>query len=535
MELLRIFVVALMFAGVSVFSYYALSTKSVSWETLVNVVTGENSTEDETETQPNPAGASSTAESETLPELPSSGSPFAGSSTQAEDPLDCLPGLDESLDSSPATQTAGKSADKNATSTEEPPTLAPAVPQAQIGNSAAPVSSAVENSSPVTEISELPDLPTLNENAASSGSSSTVPLAAPKDTSDSPMVQSAPVAAPTAQLTVQPAAALNPEAEKQAISEYLATASEKIQNGDALEVLRALSPYYGDARFSKEDSDRLVNILVQAATQVIYSQKSFLEPAYVVQVGDTLESIAQKYEIPAEFIARVNGLAPGMVPQPGQSLKVLRGPFTAMVYLDRYELVLTLNGMFAGRFWIGVGGDMTVFDGDFYYRQILRQGGDPNSPQFAFEFVPDRAMVTPGAVSANSLILHPTNDPNVIGKTSPHGNILLSVNDMASLNALLGTNTHLVLRSHLPATAAISAGQPAPAASSAAVAPAPAASAAAPAPMAAPSAPAVSSVPDPIASPVSQSMGSQASLPGLESPSDAAATPLVDELPAELP
>ena len=528
MELLRIFVVALVFAGVSVFSYYALSTKSVSWETIVNAVIGENTTEDEAETTPDPTGAGNTAESETLPELPSTGSPFAGSNTQAEDPLDCLPGLDESLDSTPATQTAaGKSADKNATSTEELPSLATAVPQAQIGNSAAPVSSTVENSSPVTEIPELPDLPTLNENAASSGGSSTAPLAAPKDTSDSPMVQSASVPAAEPKTSAQP---LNPEDEKQAISAYLATASEKIQNGDALEVLRALSPYYGDARFSKEDSDRLVNILVQAATQVIYSQKSFLEPAYVVQTGDTLESIAQKYEIPAEFIARVNGLAPGAMPQPGQSLKVLRGPFTAMVYLDRYELVLTLNGMFAGRFWIGVGGDMTVFDGDFYYRQILRQGGDPNSPQFAFEFVPDRAMVAPGAVSANSLILHPTNDPNVIGKTSPHGNILLSVNDMASLNALLGTNTHLVLRSHLPATAAISA----PVASSAAAAPAPTASAASPAP-AAPSAPAVSSAPDPIASPVSQSMGAQASLPGLESPSDAAATPLVDELPAELP
>ncbi len=226
--------------------------------------------------------------------------------------------------------------------------------------------------------------------------------------------------------------------EDQAVREYLKTAAEKMQKGEALEVLRAMSRFYGDSRYSAEDLAELTNILVQAATQVIYSQQSFLEPAYVIQPGDTLEKIAAQYQIPAEFIARVNGLQAPYELQPGTQLKVVRGPFQAIVWLDRHEMVLTLRGLFAGRFWIGVGGDLAVKDGDF---QFGRKMQDPASLSGGngFEFMQFAGEGNP------TLKVHAA-DASQIGTNAPSGGILMTQVDIDSLGALLGPGSQLIMR-----------------------------------------------------------------------------------------
>ena len=454
MELLRTLIVALFFAGVTVFSYYFLNSYPMPWEK------SEQKTAQTTENAPLEPQVAPPALSEdnALPPLAAEeksalAAPVA-SAVPAENPFGELPGLDIPAEKTasveapkPAENPAGMPAEKPAENIAAlpaenlPPTLS-STPQPQVGAdlaSVAPVSAEpVAPVIPAAAVNELPAMDPGIQNPLREPTTDTLPAA---------------VMAPLPPVNAVPAAAVSVSApapvqsEQQAVKAYLATAAQKIQDGQALEVLRALSPYYGDERFSKEDSELLVGILVQAATQVIYSQKNLLEPAYVVQPNDTLASIASKYGIPLEFIARVNGISAPYTLQPGQNLKVLRGPFNAMVHLDRCELVLTLNGLFAGRFWIGIGGNLSTFDGDFYYRQILRQGGDPNSTQFAFEFVKNLSQTAPGTQGVDSLLLHPTSDPSVIGKKSPQGNIILSVADMNSLTALLGNNSRLTLRS----------------------------------------------------------------------------------------
>ncbi|MDO4628086.1 MAG: LysM peptidoglycan-binding domain-containing protein [Planctomycetia bacterium] len=230
-------------------------------------------------------------------------------------------------------------------------------------------------------------------------------------------------------------------AETEAVREYLKIATEKIQNGNALEVLQSLSKYYGDPRFSAEELAELTNILVQAATLVIYSQQSFLEPAYTIQPGDTVEKIALQYQIPEEFIIRVNGLTAPFTLQPGTQLKVVKGPFHAIVYLDRYEMILTLNGLFAGRFWLGIGGDLVQKDGDFSFGQKM-----VSPTETYYEFL--RVAGVPGC--SDSLRILPATDPNSIGKQSLSGPILMSLADIDSLGALLGPRSQLIMRCSAP-------------------------------------------------------------------------------------
>ena len=184
----------------------------------------------------------------------------------------------------------------------------------------------------------------------------------------------------------------------------------------------------------------LVNYLVQTAAQVIYSQKSFLEPAYTVQPGDTLDKIAAEYEVPQDFIILVNGLQPGTPLQPGMQLKVIRGPFHAVIYLDRHEMILTLKGLFAGRFWIGIGGDLVQKDSDFLF---LNKSGTPNETA-----LPSCDFITPD--KTETVQIQACMDSNAIGGSAPTGLILMSKTDVQNLNAILGPNSQLLLRCHSP-------------------------------------------------------------------------------------
>ncbi|MDO4574219.1 MAG: LysM peptidoglycan-binding domain-containing protein [Planctomycetia bacterium] len=468
MEMLRTFIIALFFAAITVCSYYFLNEYPMPWEQTAETT----SAEEKKATEP----AAPAMEPPVV--APLEASPFAATphpeTPQTPETTDAsLPGLDSF---SPNTETTTalpvpESSDLATNPFDAAPTAAEATADTQVGR--------------------LPDLPTPSDEVAGtiptnplrSGSDEVSPL--PRAVTDpAPVVPAvAPAIPESAPETVADTAG------DQAVRDYLASAKDKIQQGQVLEVLRSLSPYYGDPRFSKEESEYLVSILVQAATQVIYSQKHILEPAYVVQPGDTLPGIAEKYNIPAEFIARVNGIAAPYTLEPGRELKVLRGPFNAIVYLDRYEMILTLNGLFAGQFWIGVGNDLAVRDGDFHFRQMLRSGNPQASEQFAFEFVRNLSQTVPGTPLPDSLLLHPATDPTAIGKSVPQGNILLSTQDIGAVVALLGKDSKLQLRSHSPHSPAAG--------------------------MAATPAPNVGT-PNPVASPLNESIGQQASLPGYD-------------------
>ena len=97
------------------------------------------------------------------------------------------------------------------------------------------------------------------------------------------------------------------------------------------DALFALTVWYGEPSLNAEQNQRCVNLLDQLAGSVIYSQDSFMEPAYVVQEGETIEDIAAKYSVPLEFLARINGVEPPYQLYPGETLKVVRGPFRAEV------------------------------------------------------------------------------------------------------------------------------------------------------------------------------------------------------------
>ena len=69
-----------------------------------------------------------------------------------------------------------------------------------------------------------------------------------------------------------------------------------------------LSRWYDDPNLNPQEQQHLNELLDQLAGTVIYSTQNLMEPACEVQQGETLERIAQRYNVPWQLLAKINGI-----------------------------------------------------------------------------------------------------------------------------------------------------------------------------------------------------------------------------------
>lgn len=201
-----------------------------------------------------------------------------------------------------------------------------------------------------------------------------------------------------------------------------------------------LSDWYGNPRLSPEQDAQLTDLLDRLAGTVIYSREHLLERPYEVQPGDSLEKIAELYEVPPQLLANINGIRDVRDLQPGRQLKVVKGPFNACVCLSKYHLVLYLGSRYAGRFPIGIGSDGPTTDGEFsvqrkltnpiYYGRPVIDKDDPSNPlgEYALDL-------------GGSVLIHGTNNPAAIGRTEDRGCIRLGERDIQDVFNILVPRT----------------------------------------------------------------------------------------------
>jgi len=144
-----------------------------------------------------------------------------------------------------------------------------------------------------------------------------------------------------------------------------------LKRQDLVEGYDMLSQWYGNPSLSPAEADRVETLLSQLAGTVVYSTESRLEPPYTVQAGDTLQTIAGQYQVPWQLLAKINGIPAASMVQPGQQLKVVHGPFAAIVELQKSQLTLMLDGRYAGRFPITAEPTATPSEGEWVLEQKL--------------------------------------------------------------------------------------------------------------------------------------------------------------------
>ena len=81
----------------------------------------------------------------------------------------------------------------------------------------------------------------------------------------------------------------------------------------------------------------MLNRLDPLAREVIYSRTHTLEQPYEMTSTETLNQVANRYQVPWQLLANINGIEDPVTILPGTKLKVLRGPYRAEVNLTRNE------------------------------------------------------------------------------------------------------------------------------------------------------------------------------------------------------
>ena len=218
--------------------------------------------------------------------------------------------------------------------------------------------------------------------------------------------------------------------------------------GEYLEAHKALSKIYWNHPERRPDiQDRIDH----TAQLIYFSPQPHLMPAYVVQPGDLLSKVATKYSVPWEYLARLNRVDPQRI-QAGQRLKVIKGPFSAIVDLDRYELIVHAHGYYVRRYPVGIGKDHSTPVGTFsvknrefnptYYgtdeetgRRFIVERDDPQNPL-------GERWIDLG----DSYGIHGTIDPDSIGKAESRGCIRMRNEDVEVVYDLLSIGSEVVIQ-----------------------------------------------------------------------------------------
>ena len=219
---------------------------------------------------------------------------------------------------------------------------------------------------------------------------------------------------------------------RETFKEFMEAAHSDLDQGKLAEVHKTLSVWYDNPELSPQENQMLVDLLDQIAGAVVYSREHLLERPYVVKPGDTLQRVAHAYGVPWQLLAKINGVEDPENLQPGEEIKVIRGPFDAVIDLDEHELTLMLGGLYAGRFPIGVGRNQEDLEGIYFVQDKILQSDQAVGPLGQYWIKLD-----------DRIGIHGTNDPRHVGQDDGPGTICLEQKDIEDVHDILSIGSRV--------------------------------------------------------------------------------------------
>jgi lipoprotein-anchoring transpeptidase ErfK/SrfK len=187
-------------------------------------------------------------------------------------------------------------------------------------------------------------------------------------------------------------------------------------------------------------------LLQQTAAEIFESPESQFGEPHVVEYGETLESIGRQYEVPWQYLAKLNRVTPAKL-QAGHELKVVRGPFGAVVDLSAFTLTVHAHGWYVRDYRIGTGKDGKTPIGRFSVQEKLENPVwyDPDGGVVEADD-PENPLGEYWIGLGNHIGIHGTIDPESIGKAASRGCIHLGDKDIQDVFGLLGSGSEVMVR-----------------------------------------------------------------------------------------
>jgi LysM repeat protein len=183
-----------------------------------------------------------------------------------------------------------------------------------------------------------------------------------------------------------------------------------------------------------------------------------LTELHTVQSGEVLAILARQYKVPHECIEKINGITDPERLQAGQAIKIVHGPFSAVISKKNYTLDLYLQGMFIKQYKVGLGraehptptgkwivtkGKMIKPDWTDPDTGRLYRGSDPDYPLGSRWIALDG--VEGEAKGRTGFAIHGTKDPETIGTQASRGCIRLFNGDVVEVYDLMEPGVSEVL------------------------------------------------------------------------------------------
>ncbi len=211
---------------------------------------------------------------------------------------------------------------------------------------------------------------------------------------------------------------------------------------DHIEAHRLLSQMYWQ---QPESRGQLRQRIDELALRVYFMPQTHYMDAYEVQPGEMLQTIAKKYDVPWQYLAKLNRVDPQRV-QAGQRIKVIKGPFSAIIDLSDYEVTIHAHGYFVTRYPCGIGRDGSSPIGTF---TVQNKEVDPTyyGPRGVIDHDdPANPLGERWIDIGNSYGIHGTIDPGSIGKSESAGCIRMHNDDVAAVYDLLSIGSEVTIR-----------------------------------------------------------------------------------------
>jgi LysM repeat protein len=251
-------------------------------------------------------------------------------------------------------------------------------------------------------------------------------------------------------------------------SSVLTDANTRAKAGDLLGARDLLNNALNSGKLSTADSDAIKKQMSEFNQTLVFSPQKFpkdpLGGVYTVKSGDRLAAIGTAHAVPFELIMQLNRMTDAKKLRYGQTLKIINGPFHAIVTKSKFTMDLFLgapggpDSTYITTFSVGLGTDNSTPTGKWsiknkvthpvYFPPEGHQGpvleaNDPKNPLGNYWMGLEG---TEGqAVGQQSYGIHGTIDPASIGKQSSMGCIRLKNEDVEQVYKMLVVDKSVVV------------------------------------------------------------------------------------------
>lgn len=236
--------------------------------------------------------------------------------------------------------------------------------------------------------------------------------------------------------------------------------AKRIETGDLLAARRSFNAALVSGKLSEAEAASTKAKLAELNQTIVFSTRRFPDDpfggTYMVQNGDALQKIARAHAISWELLGRMNDISDPRKLRAGRAIKIINGPFHAVVSKSKFEMDIWLNeptsadAMYITTFKVGLGKESGTPIGAW----LVTPGGKQKNPKFwgAGDLPPMEAddpknplgefwLALTGiegpAEGKEGYGIHGTIDPTSIGKNASLGCIRLKNEDIAMVYELL--------------------------------------------------------------------------------------------------